>query len=286
MLMLIMALNGHYFFAWAFFLLPWGGEFISFGKNKKIFFDKLNMNDIEINKIWEKSFNEIYPETQEKNDILKSNLFYNQLENFNSYLFPSTKNNLTNKILHLMVDSILREGFFSILIKDNNNKYLRNPNDTILNEKRNHYIKNFLMSSMSDIELNIYLKKTIFLMVALINTSYLVLRTLNIKNLEQIILYLKATSGINAYETIYKRANFTNPTGLNPMNVLEFISQEIVNYLENEFLNNYSQIVDSIKNNTINEEEMKEIMSYGPDKNSPWMISKPSETFIKKLYEI
>ena len=104
MLMLIMALNGHYFFAWAFFLLPWGGEFISFGKNKKIFFDKLNMNDIEINKIWEKSFNEIYPETQEKNDILKSNLFYNQLENFNSYLFPSTKNNLTNKILHLMVD--------------------------------------------------------------------------------------------------------------------------------------------------------------------------------------
>ena len=133
------------------------------------------MNDIEINKIWEKSFNEIYPETQEKNDILKSNLFYNQLENFNSYLFPSTKNNLTNKILHLMVDSILREGFFSILIKDNNNKYLRNPNDTILNEKRNHYIKNFLMSSMSDIELNIYLKKTIFLMVALINTSYLVL---------------------------------------------------------------------------------------------------------------
>ena len=25
-----------------------------------------------------------------------------------------------------MVDSILREGFFSILIKDNNNKYLRN----------------------------------------------------------------------------------------------------------------------------------------------------------------
>ena len=108
---MVIVLNGQYFYLWVFYLLFWDGQFILFGKNKKIFFDKLNMNDIEINKIWEKSFNEIYPETQEKNDILKSNLFYNQLENFNSYLFPSTKNNLTNKILHLMVDSILREGF-------------------------------------------------------------------------------------------------------------------------------------------------------------------------------
>jgi hypothetical protein len=33
MLMLIMVLNGPYFFAWAFYLLLWGGEFFLFGKN-------------------------------------------------------------------------------------------------------------------------------------------------------------------------------------------------------------------------------------------------------------